>query len=59
MHIAAANGYVEVIEFLLDNGAKLDTKDKDGWQPIHAASCWGQVSQQEVYDSRKGRVNDC
>ncbi len=43
MHIAAANGYDEVIEYLIDNGAKIDAKDKDGWQPIHAAACWGQV----------------
>lgn len=43
MHIAAANGYEEVIEYLLDNGAIIDVKDKDGWQPIHAAACWGQV----------------
>lgn len=42
MHIAAANGYEEVIEYLLDNGAIIDVKDKDGWQPIHAAACWGQ-----------------
>ena len=44
MHIAAANGYIDVIEFLLDNGAKLDVTDKDGWQPVHAAACWGHVS---------------
>ncbi|XP_065064443.1 protein phosphatase 1 regulatory inhibitor subunit 16B-like [Rhopilema esculentum] len=41
MHVAAANGYIDVIEFLLDNGAKLDVTDKDGWQPVHAAACWG------------------
>lgn len=40
-HIAAANGYQEVLEFLLDHGAKFDIGDKDLWQPIHAAACWG------------------
>ena len=44
MHVAAANGYLDVVEFLLDNGALIDVKDKDGWQPIHAAVCWGQVN---------------
>ena len=40
-HIAAANGYLEVLEFLLDHGARFDIGDKDDWQPIHAAACWG------------------
>ena len=43
MHIAAANGYTEVVNFLIDNGAKIDVVDNDYWQPIHAAACWGQV----------------
>ena len=43
MHIAAANGYEDVVEYLLDHGAKIDHIDNDGWQPIHAAACWGQV----------------
>ena len=43
MHVAAANGYLDVMEYLLDNGALVDVRDKDGWQPIHAAVCWGQV----------------
>ncbi|XP_065676442.1 protein phosphatase 1 regulatory inhibitor subunit 16B isoform X2 [Hydra vulgaris] len=42
MHIAAANGYEDVVEYLLDHGAKIDLIDNDGWQPIHAAACWGQ-----------------
>lgn len=41
MHIAAANAYVEVLEFLLENDADIDVEDKDGWKPIHAAACWG------------------
>lgn len=44
LHIAAANGYVEVLEFLLDNDADTEVVDKDGWKPIHAAACWGNVS---------------
>ena len=43
LHIAAANAYVEVLEFLLDNDAEVDVEDKDGWKPIHAAACWGNV----------------
>lgn len=45
MHVAAANAYVEVLEFLLENDADIEVVDKDGWKPIHAAACWGNVSE--------------
>ncbi|XP_064467056.1 protein phosphatase 1 regulatory subunit 16A-like [Ornithodoros turicata] len=41
LHIASANGYVSVVEFLLDQHASTDVVDNDQWQPIHAAACWG------------------
>lgn len=44
LHIAAANGYSSVVEFLLDNHVSTDVVDNDLWQPIHAAACWGHVS---------------
>ena len=41
LHIASANGYLDVTKFLLEEGrVNLHAKDKDGWQPIHAACCW-------------------
>lgn len=43
LHVAAANGYLSVVEFLLDQHVATDAKDQDGWQPIHAAACWGHV----------------
>ncbi|NXY80361.1 PP16A phosphatase, partial [Glareola pratincola] len=43
LHIAAANGYVEVAELLLEHRASPEARDEDGWQPLHAAACWGQV----------------
>jgi len=43
LHIAAANGFLEVAEFLLDHHVSVDMKDKDSWLPIHAAACWLQV----------------
>ncbi|KAH7642320.1 ankyrin repeat domain containing protein 24 [Dermatophagoides farinae] len=43
LHIAAANGYMSVIEFLVDNNASIDECDNDLWQPIHAAACWGHI----------------
>lgn len=43
MHIATANGYSKVVEFLLENHAAVDAVDKDLWTPAHAAACWGHV----------------
>ncbi|KAI9559342.1 putative protein phosphatase 1 regulatory subunit 16A isoform X4 [Daphnia sinensis] len=43
LHIAAANGYLSVVEFLLDQHVATDSSDNDGWQPIHAAACWGHL----------------
>ncbi|XP_077285869.1 myosin phosphatase targeting subunit 75D isoform X2 [Arctopsyche grandis] len=43
LHIAAANGYLKVVEFLLDNHVSTDVKDHDLWQPVHAAACWGHL----------------
>lgn len=44
LHIAAANGYLRVVEFLIDQNVSLDVQDNDCWQPVHAAACWGHVS---------------
>ncbi|OQR70100.1 protein phosphatase 1 regulatory inhibitor subunit 16B-like, partial [Tropilaelaps mercedesae] len=41
LHIASANGYISVVEFLLESGVATDAADCDLWQPIHAAACWG------------------
>ncbi|XP_071958305.1 uncharacterized protein [Antedon mediterranea] len=42
LHIAAANGYLDVAEWLLQHHADIHALDSDGWQPIHAAACWAQ-----------------
>lgn len=44
LHIASANGYVRVVEFLLEQHVNVDALDKDLWTPVHAAACWGHVS---------------
>ncbi|XP_013085828.2 protein phosphatase 1 regulatory subunit 16A-like isoform X2 [Biomphalaria glabrata] len=43
LHIAAANGYLDVVELLLDHHVSVDPKDNESWQPIHAAAYWGQL----------------
>lgn len=48
LHIAAANGYLSVATFLLEQGVQTDVKDKDEWQPSHVAACWGHVEILEI-----------
>lgn len=43
LHIASANGFMSVAELLVDHRVQLELKDSDGWTPLHAAACWGQV----------------
>jgi len=48
LHIAAANGYLSVLEFLLDNHCSTEVNDLDLWQPLHAAACWGHLEAVEI-----------
>nr|XP_014283378.1 protein phosphatase 1 regulatory subunit 16A isoform X1 [Halyomorpha halys] len=48
LHVAAANGYLRVVEFLLDHHVSTDVKDIDDWQPVHAAACWGHLEVLEL-----------
>ena len=41
LHIAAANGFSEAAALLLEHQASLSAKDRDGWEPLHAAAYWG------------------
>ncbi|XP_053606357.1 protein phosphatase 1 regulatory subunit 16A isoform X1 [Plodia interpunctella] len=48
LHIASANGYIKVVEFLLEHRASADVVDHDMWQPVHAAACWGHLEVLEL-----------
>ena len=55
MHIACANGYTSILEFLLIDcqlsietgapliGPSIFVTDNDGWTPLHVATFWGHV----------------
>ncbi|XP_041455110.1 protein phosphatase 1 regulatory inhibitor subunit 16B-like isoform X2 [Lytechinus variegatus] len=43
LHIAVANGYEKVVQYLLSHNVDYAARDNDGWQPIHAAVCWAQT----------------
>ena len=40
LHIASANGYQTVVEYLLQYNVSINLQDADGWCPIHAAAFW-------------------
>jgi len=42
LHVAAAKGYIKVMNLLLKGGAELNQQDYDGWTPLHAAAHWAQ-----------------
>ena len=42
LHIASANGYQTVVEYLLHQGVSINLQDGDGWTPLHAAAFWCQ-----------------
>ncbi|XP_044158313.1 CARD- and ANK-domain containing inflammasome adapter protein-like [Bufo gargarizans] len=48
LHVAASNGHVPVIEFLLSKGAKVDAKDKKRRTPLHRAAENGHIEAARV-----------
>ncbi|XP_050440245.1 protein phosphatase 1 regulatory subunit 12C isoform X3 [Adelges cooleyi] len=48
IHVAAAKGYIKVLELLIQAGADVNCHDYDGWTPLHAAAYWGQKEACEI-----------
>ena len=42
LHIASANGYQTIVDYLLRQHVSINLQDSDGWTPIHAAAFWCQ-----------------
>lgn len=57
LHIASANGYLSVVEFLLDHHASTEVVDDDLWQPLHAAACWGHLEVVEMLAQNGANVS--
>lgn len=43
---------IEAVKFILDNGGKLDTRDSNGWTPLHEACYWGRIDLVTLFLSR-------
>jgi len=48
LHVAAAKGFIEVMNLLVKCGAAVNEQDHDGWTPLHAAAHWGEKEACEV-----------
>jgi ankyrin repeat protein len=70
MHIASANGYNTILEFLLNDcqeaaemggapiiPASISVKDRDGWSPLHVATFWGHQRAIELILEHGGDMN--
>ena len=57
LHVASANGYLSVVEYLLDNHVSTEVTDCDMWQPIHAAACWGHLEVVELLAQNGADIN--
>ena len=42
LHNSCCNGHIEVVKYLLANGADINIADEDGWTPLHGAACFGE-----------------
>ncbi|XP_043478713.1 protein phosphatase 1 regulatory subunit 12A isoform X2 [Leptopilina heterotoma] len=43
LHVAAAKGYINVMNILLQARCDVNAQDYDGWTPLHGAAHWGQL----------------
>ncbi|XP_008560018.1 protein phosphatase 1 regulatory subunit 12A isoform X2 [Microplitis demolitor] len=43
LHVAAAKGYIKVMNILLQARCDVNAQDYDGWTPLHGAAHWGQL----------------
>ncbi|XP_014468105.1 PREDICTED: ankyrin repeat domain-containing protein 49-like isoform X1 [Dinoponera quadriceps] len=57
LHRACYGNHVEVVEYLLEMGAKLDAKTLDEWQPLHSACCWNNIECAEALIANGADIN--
>jgi len=48
LHIASGYNYIQIVKFLLANGADILAKDNQGLLPLHNASCYGHLEIVEI-----------
>ena len=43
MHLAFREGYLAIVEYLIEHGAEIDELDGDDWTPLHHACAKGRL----------------
>ncbi|XP_053980875.1 ankyrin repeat domain-containing protein 49-like [Hylaeus anthracinus] len=57
LHRACYGNHIEVVEYLLRAGAKIDAKTMDEWQPLHSACCWNNVESAALLIANGANIN--
>jgi len=57
LHKAAEKGNIEIVKLLLENGAKIDVEDTEGWRPLHMAAWNGEQKVVKLLLEKKADVN--
>ena len=57
LHRASYNGHVEVVEYLLQAGADVQSQTVDCWQPLHCACRWNKVAVADILLQNGAHVN--
>ena len=57
LHRASYNGHLDVAEFLISVGAKIDAQTLDGWQPLHCACRWNKAKVARLLLEKGANVN--
>lgn len=57
LHHAATNGYLNIVQFLLNKGARPNTRTRLGQTPLHFASIGGHLSVVRLLISKRAYIN--
>jgi len=57
LHWAAINGHLSVVEYLVNQKADINAKDKDNWTLLHSAANNGHLSVVEYLVNQKADIN--
>jgi len=57
LHYAAWNGHLSVVEYLVNQKADINAKNKNNWTPLHYAAQNGHLSVVEYLVNQKADIN--
>ena len=57
IHVAAQEGHLNIVEYLVNQKADINAKDKDKWTPLHCAAEKGHLSVVEYLVNQKADIN--